>query len=258
MPNLFSGGLVLADTRISLLDPKTRAVIDTLEGVQKVHVVGPSIVMGFAGSIRLGFACVRAYRHFVGIVPPKTGVEPNYMTWHWARWARWAWKHKLPDEYKNQVSHLLIMGASPRADFIPGYPFSYGFILRSPNFQLERIPPLRARSIGSGANLYVEKLDDVASDLVPLMEMDAMGPGAGVVLGHSLSKAIEDATDQSVSTHLHICSVKRTSVEIRTNDVESIPPDPALSRKMPPIARNWREYEELARERGFSGDSAFA
>ena len=54
MPGFPTGGVLLADVRVSFVDPASGRVVDEFDGIQKVRVA-PNLAMAFAGSVEAGF-----------------------------------------------------------------------------------------------------------------------------------------------------------------------------------------------------------
>ncbi len=60
MAGHFIGGVLLSDIRVTFKGQPARDLI------RKIHQVGPNVVIGFAGSVRLGFSLVEDLRAYAG------------------------------------------------------------------------------------------------------------------------------------------------------------------------------------------------
>jgi hypothetical protein len=241
------GGFAIgvADTRVSVdRQPVTGF------GVQKLHQVSHQMVVGFSGSIELGFEMVDALAEYVllsGVDPGRDlGVGLTNWTKHLATTYR-------PDAGGNGVS-LLVLAASATVRFGPdevdlGMPLCHGGIVRTPSaagspFQVQGIPHLEARSIGSGAGVeaYRQALERLATrdTLVSLFRFQQFAEGTpGLVLADQLTRTLEQGIEPTVSQDLHIAVVGASGVVWTTN--ESI-----TGRRMDRIAATWEEVLKWA------------
>jgi hypothetical protein len=154
----------------------------------------------------------------------------------------------------------MLVGASSEPTRLP---VTHGFIFRSPAFELERIPPLSGRSIGSGSRLpelgaEVERIasEDGREELAPFSTMHWPG-GVAFPLMLSLGDAATRAGTPTVSENLVACVVRPDGFEWMANDTQAMPSGAPL-RMMPPIARTYAEFEALAGQYGFVAAAAIA
>ena len=234
----------------------------TIEGILKIHQVGRWLAVGFAGNVEAGFMMVDDLRHYLSEVPDEAMVRPGFITWHWARRVRYAYR-RLPERLRRGGCELLLVGASPPEKS----PFSitHGYILRAPEFGLEIIPPQKARSIGSGSKVpeYVAALEGLFAtrrDAFEIMQFETHRTGGSLwALSMSVSDAIEQKREASVSEHLVLCFVRAGEVLWTNNDREVLTPGTAIaSRTMPPIATNLADFRVLAGEHRFAAADAVA
>jgi hypothetical protein len=219
--------------------------------VQKVHPVSSNIAIGFAGNIDTALKMVAdARRNLAAVVAPGHALEqPSRFLLHWRRRLRWAWRNRLDERARSGGVALYYMGALPTHGTLGMTPTA-GWIVRSPDFEPERVPDRVARSIGSGAQVseYAAELERLSGDYGELLRWE-VGPwpqlgGAAMPVTLAISEVIEERAAPGVSPHLVVCSVRWSGVQIGTNDRVGLSPN-APTREMPPIARNWAEWQAL-------------
>jgi hypothetical protein len=214
--------------------------------------------MGFAGNIDTGLKMIGDARWNIGqAIPRNTMLEqPSRFLLHWRRRLRWAWANRLSDRERAGDCALLWMGALPT--IVPsGLTPTVGWIVRSPDFELERIPNRTARSIGSGSHVaeYAAELEALTDEYGDLLRWE-VGPwpqlgGAAMPITLAVSEAIERHAAPGISPHLVVCSVRWGAIEIGTNDRLGFSPS-GPARVMPPIARNWAEWQTFKQQHGLA------
>jgi hypothetical protein len=83
-----------------------------------------------------------------------------------------------------------------------------------------------------------------------LQKADVARPAA-LPIQIAISEAIETRSTPGISPHLVVCTVRWGDVRLSTNDRVGLT-DPSMTRTMPPIARNWAEWQALKAERGIA------
>lgn len=243
MPGLVTRGVLIGDTRITLRYPDGRT--RECEGVQKIHSVAANIAMGFAGNIDTGFKMVGDFARFMRNSVPDGQIthEPSRAIFKWTRRARYHWNQTLAaSEREGGCSLIFVAALPPTGPFTP----TVGYTLEAPGFAPSTIPTRTARSIGSGAQVpeYLRELERLADDhelfQFETMYWDHVG-GAGMAVSIAISDAIAARAVGGISPHLHICSVRFGTVEIRTNDQQALTAG-IESRIMPPVAVSWHEW----------------
>ncbi len=260
LTGLPNGGYVASDVRIGSKDSSGRFRPWSGVGVQKVYPIGPFLVAGFSGSVKLGFWAIYDLRRFIGDVPEDCAVSPCKVARWWWRRPRRAWA-SIPSELKEAGLQVIIVGATPEPTPLQ---VSHGFSFRAPDFELERIKPLRPTGIGSGNDLshVIEALRDlVAPESLNqgLLRMEVGMPMAGAdALGFVLGAALAEQGDERVSEAFEQWQVRRGEIRFGTNEQEALSPG-AHSRRMPRrIARSWAEVEEMSKRLGRSAAEAVA
>jgi hypothetical protein len=139
------------------------------------------------------------------------------------------------------------------------YPVAPGIAI---DFQPEAAPINKAVSIGCGSEFkaYADCLDRLSTnDPLIFMKGEEMNrklgsQGLEMILSSMLSREPLDG----VSPHLHLCEVRRGEIRIGTNDRTTYPPNngPVIEFKMPPVANSPAEFDQLAKQFGWSAVGA--
>lgn len=258
MPGFLTRGVLIGDVRITLHDRTGSTPDREVEGVQKIHAIAPNIAMGFAGNVDTGMLMVGDMARSVRLSIPEGTMltQPSRHLLHWRRRARWAWQNRLSDRDRAGGCALLWIGALP-----PNGPFgpTVGWILRAPEFQLERIPSRTAQAIGSGEHVpeYAAELEALAEDVPSLFQFEVQGfdavGGPAVAITTVITEALDQHRVPGISPHLVICTVRWGEVGFATNDrvMYRADEEPEV-RAMPPIARTWDEWQAFKEEHGLA------
>src|SRR5262245_56689808 len=78
--SIFGYGAILSDVRVTFRDGSQRDL------VQKAFAVGPYVIAGFAGSVKIGFEMLHCLANFLTVPPnaPQPGAwEPEWVAEHW-------------------------------------------------------------------------------------------------------------------------------------------------------------------------------
>lgn len=240
MPGLPTGGVLLADVRVSFVDPRTRRVIKEIDGLQKVHPVAANLAMAFSGSVEAGFSFAEDLKGWLAGLAKGRTWSPGYVAMEWSRRLKRTWE-TLDPEITVGGCELLLVGAFPGDS--PSFAHSDAFRFRAPQFDVERLPRGHARSIGSGSDVarYAQMIESFADNLGQLSEFSLQpfpgGPAGpmSVVLG----ELIAENPTPGISSQLVLCLVGARETSIYT--VES--PRPELT--TPPITSTLEEFHEL-------------
>lgn len=244
-------GTVVSDIQVTFADGAT---VDLL---QKAYPVGNSIVVGFAGSVRVGFALTESLRRFL-LVPPNIlsthAWDPIWVANNWAPVAREVYEAQ-PKQERDIGSQVLLVGAHPnRRDPILG---AESVIAR---FSAPRFKPgimtktIKLCSIGSGAGIaeYKRAIKPLFRFASGLNMAEIGGPGHwGQMLGFSISRTLNNYPRAGISRHLHVFNIHLGRITMGTNDERLFPKEgPPVDILMPRVATNYEEFLLLARERG--------
>jgi hypothetical protein len=259
LTGLPNGGYVANDVRVGSFDDQGKFVPWPDLGLQKVYPIGPFVVAGFAGSVELGFWAIEDLRRYVGNPPEGVAVFTSVIARWWWRRPRRAWA-SVPAHLRDLGLSVMILGASPAAT---PFAVSHGFVFRHPNFEFQRIRPLRPAGIGSGngsAEVIAAIEDLVHPDNLNqglLRAEVGMPMGGGAALGLALGTALEDEPTPDVSAEFQTWRVRRGEILLGSNEATALTPG-ATSRLLPALATSWPEFQELTRSAGRAATAAVA
>lgn len=250
VPGLNVGALAVSDARVTFCDTATGEVIRSWDGVRKIHPIGPNALLGFAGSIYLGFKCVRDFRAFLGPNPKGLFVNMNAALPEWSKRVASAWDDPqlVPSDEADAGCHVLILSIHPEQDVgdMASWPMSYGFILRSPEFTIEEIPITKIGSIGSGARRYIQELEELTESWTDIFNMGTTPVPGLTRLGVAamLQSAIQRTPDESIGDALHMAQITREGVDISSIQTTALHTS-GESVSMPPVATTWEEFQQM-------------
>jgi hypothetical protein len=138
-------GGVIADTRVRWPDGSAAGILC------KVHEVGPLMLVGFAGSVELGFTMVNDMRR-VFPLPPEHVWFPRVAAWYWWRRGRRLFSLAPPDRQSLGCA-LILAGVSACSTGLGAQ--SYCIVMRAPEFRPVFLSVGRWASIGSGSDHIV-------------------------------------------------------------------------------------------------------
>jgi hypothetical protein len=145
-------------------------------GVRKVHSVGPDMIMGFAGSIGVGFAMVDDVRRFYRSDAPAFDTTREFAE-AWARDVKGRFSDLVPQGTAGQACHLILaaMCRSPiRGEPTRFMPNGLGVVIKCP--QIQGLAPLVARdfwAVGGAASIGSGNAVPALRDM--LTELDWLG-----------------------------------------------------------------------------------
>jgi hypothetical protein len=244
----------ISDIRVTFVDGREK------DCLQKLYPMSRFIAAGFAGSVRIGFAMLDALAYLLRDLAEASAWLPDEVADCFQGLARQVFQAAPPTE-RALHSHLMLLGAHPTEDVgIPGYARCSVHILRSPEFVPQLSRPGEVVSIGSGSTIapYQKVLDGFSSNVLSLLQGEVMGARMGfLALSMVVQKTIEQNPTPGISPHAHICVVRRSSVEVGTNDENRYPPSgEVIEIRMPPVATTWNEFVRLASSSTGSADGA--
>jgi hypothetical protein len=254
MPGFPTGGVLLADVRVSFVNPKTNRVIEEIDGLQKVHAIAPNLAVAFSGSVEAGLLIVDQLKRGLAGLSDGELWSPANVANQASRQLKHLWQN-LGLEIREGGCELLLLGAFPGSSQ-PPFAHSDAYRFRGPDFELEHLPRARASSIGSGGDVekYAEMIESFADDHGQLSQFSLQGfPGGpagpmSVVLGELIS----ENPAPGISSQLVLCTVGLDGSPIYT--VES----PRAELTTPPLATTIDEFRKLCSDIEITSAAAIA
>jgi hypothetical protein len=242
----------ISDIRVTFNDGSER------DCLQKLYAMSRFIAAGFAGSVRIGFAMLEALAIVLRDPGPGTAFIPQEVADCFSEAARLVFEN-FPNEQKFG-SHVMLLGAHPVNDSIPGHSICSVHVLKSPDFVPQSIPNGEVVSIGSGGDVasYKETLKTFSSDPLSLLKMLTAGPMmGGMPLMHAVQATVERNPTPGISPHMVVCVVRRDLVQVFPNDEDKYPPSgEKIEFRMPPLATTWSEFKKTTSAGGVSANGA--
>ena len=260
-PIMFGYAICLADIQVTF-GTKTE------DCLQKIYKIDRNLVVGFAGSVNIGFAMLNGLAKLRdSVIKENLVFEPDKLAEIWSEKAREIF-NSAPEKYKTKGSELLMAGVSYSRDLgIPGFGKPVVVALRYPYFKPELTQMGEWLSIGKGREVkhYQKILKNLESkEYNEAMQMETAFPGGyGSVLGFTVGDKVRRAPKVSgISKHLHISVINRQGVKLGNTDHWEVgPSDTWETRKefrMPKVATSWKEFQAFCREHGYNSAIAAA
>jgi hypothetical protein len=264
--SIFDYGAMMSDVRVTFGDGSERDL------VQKAYPVGPYIVAGFAGSVRIGFQMIESLTKFLIVPPnvPQPGAwDPEWVAEHWKPIAGQIFASAEPLEQASRC-HILLVGvsnkvdpaaaANPRAVQMPR-----ACIVRfsSPDFDpVIKNKRLSVDHIGSGGHVehYTTMMQhhfELSSGALKA-EMGALGMWPKM-LGSSIARLVGEHPIEGISPHVHILVCRNGQIFTMTNDEKRFPAGgEPIDFKMPDVATSYQDFDLKCRTNGIAAGGAIA
>jgi hypothetical protein len=260
--SIFGYGAIMADVRITFSNGHERDML------QKAYPLGPYIIGGFAGSVKIGFELLHSLQY--GMAPPASAGPPDSVwTWEpvgvaheWQPIAKTIFANAEPGEQALQ-SQILIVGISHedltsdavKAPKVIQRPHAIIIRMMSPEFEpLVTSRPLSIEHIGSGA--FVDKYVDLMKHYVDPMSgtLQAETAAFGMwpkMLARGVRQAVSDDPVSGISPHVHILVCRSGQMFMMNNDTTIVPTgkDP-IEFKMPKVAQSYAEFLAMCNATG--------
>jgi hypothetical protein len=242
-----AGGVLLADVRVSFVDPSTGHVDREIDGVQKVHVVAPNLAIAFSGSVKAGLTLSEEAKRWFADPSSGTTWSPEDAASELSRRLKRLWP--AMDAALTQHGFQLLLVGAVSGDS-PTVIDSTAFRFRAPDFDAERLPHGHAFSIGSGSDVatYMKMIESFAKDHEQLsaFSLQPFPAGPAGPMSVVLGELIAENPEPGISSQLVLCTVGATETSIYT--VRS--PRPELH--TPPIAATLEEFHRLCSDEGLA------
>lgn len=260
-------GVLIGDIRISYADG-SRLREETRYGVQKLHQVVPSIWMGYAGSIAIGFAMVEQFREAARAVAGSSRrPEPADVVSRWAETSAREYEATFDESWRTAGCHMLVVGASQKwvesNDGRPLFRVARGYRIEMPwpgdaDSTITELPFNQFDSIGSGEGVeeYRSLLSEATADgrQGPAIFSPSAGQGfgdawshAGFITSLALGSVIERRPELGISTHLFSAVVTAEGTMFSHNADADVFVENGRTRRVPPLPRIARSFAELQR-----------
>lgn len=241
----FGYAVGLSDIRVTLHDGTE---VDCL---QKIYRVGSNMVLGFAGSVQIGFKIVEELSAGLLVTESKYPLDPFIISKYLYVGTQNIF-NSFSQEIRGGGCHLMLLSAHPKEnDGVAPWARCYVHRFYAPDFQPVVSRHAEIVSIGSGKKIadYSSILRSQEKDFDMFKLEVGMKGGAALGLMVSISSAIKKMPKRGISTHLHICIVGRNEVKVGKNDItgHEHSEDDFL---MPPVAQSWNELVEILRSKG--------
>lgn len=259
-------GVLIGDIRISYSD-NGRLREEERYGVQKLHQILPSIWVGFAGSIAIGFAVVEQLRDAARAVSPG-GVrpEPGDVVGQWHAIAERNYEQAFAEQLRHAGCHLLVVGVSQKWTEDRGrrlWRVAHAYRIELPwpgerNIRLTDVAFNQFDSIGSGAGVedYRDLLTGSTANggqgLLTFSPTAGQGFGdawhlAGFITSLGIGTVIDRRPEPGISTHLLSAVVTAEGTMFSTNAGAELFVENGRVRRVPPLPRLARSWAELQR-----------
>lgn len=275
---MFGYGIGISDVRVTLADGSER------DCLQKIYPVGRFLAMGFAGSVRIGFAMIDAISGYLKTDDDSGIWDPTAVANWWPTDARTIFE-SFPLQERAGQCHLMMVSAFPNTERKDArWPRSFVHIFKSPEFEALSIPVHKVGAIGCGTAVepcrrFVEHLSTSFERMTMMMKGEVNCPGGMASrLGIDLTKVLQESQPRGISSHLHYCWVYCKKVIVKTNDHSAEgrwsafpigsginePDAPTTSSiehptfSMPQIASSWSQLESLLTATGASAQGCVA
>lgn len=254
--SLFGYASLIADTRVRCRDGSTADVL------QKIHPVTPHIMVGFSGSVSLGFQMVTDLRVALAVQPDEVWY-PRIAAWRWWRRGRHIFREAAPVEQSLRCS-LLLAGISGVPAEMTGFR-AYCIRMASPSFEPEYIRRGLWASIGSGARCEVATriAQHQAEDPVEFFVSYGQGEvgmgrgGSAMMLALVISNALTQQRVDSVSEGVQVGLVFGDGIQLGgprgTIDLGE-PTQRQVAAQ--PVCTTWEEFEKWSKSRGAGATGA--
>ncbi len=217
---LFGYALVVSDIRASWKD---KSYLDCL---QKIHLVSPSMIAGFSGSIKIGFRLLGRLEY----ESSKARQDEDWVldilanTW-WPRIARSIFNKSEPEE-KHWGSSIILAAPHPANNMgDTSWPETQVYSFSSPDFEPKKADYETLASVGDVSSFRVEAIRNLVAD-PSFCEGTTAGPIChGQMLALALSEEREDRPSDLISSLFQFGIVYRGQSEIRNLVVKKFSTD---------------------------------
>ena len=259
-------GVLIGDIRLSWMTQDGRMKDEIRFGVQKLHMVNPSLWAGFAGSVDIGFGMVERLRSAsTALTADGERPEPETIVERWRDDVVQSYDNDYPDDCRRAGCHMLVLGASQRWVELNGrrlFRTTRLFLLELPlpGHAFAGFAELQWNhfySIGSGSRVeeYCRLLDETTADgrqgLLAFRGLGDYAPLAGFLTSIGMGTVIEKTPTPGISSNLLTAVVTADGTHFGSNEGADVVL-PNVDRRvavppMPPLAHDRAEFDSLAK-----------
>lgn len=254
----FGFSILVSDICVTFTRPDgSKHHVDCL---QKIYPLGPFVLGGFSGSVRIGFGILEILQLEFSKAPEGAAWSIDVPAHTWLpRLVRQVFR-TAPAEEQALGSSIILASAHPtrnRGD--APWPWTDVHVFSHPEFEPVKAAPLEVVAVGRGAAIgpYMEALRASCDDF-SFMETAVAGEGAqAMVLAHRVSTTIAKGPVPGISTLFQVGLVTRGRYAIQNHEYTVHEADGTqVDFKFPAIARGSKEFETLCRQSSWAAQEA--
>ena len=257
---------MISDVRITFSDGTEKDML------RKVYPVGPWMLAGFAGSVRIGMTLIDNLKQSLSDTIPRDGPEgygfvfnPDAVAQEWGPRAAEIFA-AMPAEEQAAGSQILLVGVNnppPETPLPPNsqqLPYVHIIKFSWPNFEPQPANERwTAEHIGSGADIerFVESIRGLFRMENGTLNVEMAPGGWGSLLGHCVGRLVRENPVNGISAHTNIDTCHLGRMFKANNNERIFPPDgTVINFEMPPIAENYDQFLAMCGQAGIAAVGA--
>jgi hypothetical protein len=259
--SIFGYGVIISDVRISWLNG---ADADML---RKAYPVGPYILAGLAGSVRIGMHLVASLQHFLDRPETRTEAQvawkPEWVAENWSPLAAKLFA-QAPVEEQECGSQIILVGVSPGEDMgVPEFRRVYVVKFSWPDFT----PTYSGKGFtvshigsGSGNDSFTAAISEHFRLEAPSLQAEMGGlNGWSQMLGHSVGGLVARNPIPGISPLVNIDTCRLGGFYSgNNNETVHYPDGRTVEIRMPKIASTYAEFVSMCEGLGMNATGAIA
>lgn len=260
--SLFGYGVMISDVRITFADGSEADIL------RKAYVVGPYMLAGFAGSVRIGMSLIDHLQRCLINTVEEMGETPEGHAFAFnpdaviEDWAPDAAKifQEMPEEERNLGAQIIIVGVDSRVqpqEFPRVHIAKLSWPDFRPQFSSQRWDVQHIGS-GSGIEPFVQAIGENFKIDASSLNAEMGGPdGWASMLGHNVGMLVQKYPVAGIGAHVNIDVCRLGDFSHGVNDRRTFHHDGTIEEfKMPIIAHNYEDFLKLCNQRGKSAVGA--
>jgi hypothetical protein len=244
-------GLMASDVRITFSDGTEADLL------RKSYRVGPYILAGFAGSVKIGLRLIGNLQQFLHVpddLPDAVAWQPDWIARNWFPTAAKLFE-AAPSAEQDFGAQILMVGVSPNEDMgAPGFQRVYVAKFSWPDFTPRHMEKgVSVCHIGSGANVahYEAGIADFFKfgSSAMMASMHGGPTGWSQMIGSSIGRIVSESPVPGISPHVFVDTVALGAFWSGTNDQNIYHPDGRkVEFRMPEVASTYADFVALCRK----------